>query len=405
MTRPAIALLSTYPPTQCGLATFTAALYEQLDRESGNVAIARVLDRPCDGLHGHEVVAHLTNGSRSSLAATALTLNSFDVVIVQHEYGIYGGIDGEEVLDLVAALTVPTIIVLHTVLTDPTPHQRSILEQLVMGAGAVVTMAETARRRLVEHYDVEASRITVIPHGAIDHRSLQTHHAVAARPLILTWGLLGPGKGIEWAIDAMPALRDLMPRYLVAGKTHPKVLEHEGERYRLCLEERVMQHSVADMVDIDASYLSLSELANLVAAADVVLLPYDSPDQVTSGVLIEAVAAGRPVISTGFPHAVELLSGGAGLIVGQKDARALAVALRRVLSEPGLAEQMAGVAASQAPSLVWSAVAQRYRTLAHGLVASPLVASPLVAGPPVAGPPVAGRLRACSSPAGLVAAS
>ncbi|MDA8264886.1 MAG: glycosyl transferase family 1, partial [Actinomycetota bacterium] len=112
-----------------------------------------------------------------------------------------------------------------------------------------------------------------------------------------------------------------------------------------------------------------------------------------------AVAAGRPVISTGFPHAVELLSGGAGLIVGQKDARALAVALRRVLSEPGLAEQMAGVAASQAPSLVWSAVAQRYRTLAHGLVASPL------ADGLVAGPLVAGRLRACSSPAGLVAAS
>ncbi|MHB1508868.1 MAG: glycosyltransferase [Acidimicrobiales bacterium] len=409
--------MSTYPPTQCGLATFTAALYEQLEQESGNVGIARVLDGPCDGLHGKEVVAHLLNGSRSSLAATARMLNSFDVVIVQHEYGIYGGTDGDEVLDLLDAVTVPTIIVLHTVLTDPTPHQRSILEQLVTGADVVVTMAETAARRLVEHYDVEPSRITVIPHGAIDHRSLQTHHAATARPLILTWGLLGPGKGIEWAIDAMPDLRDLMPRYLVVGKTHPKVLEHEGEQYRLHLENRVIRRRVTDMVDINASYLSLSELANLVAAADVVLLPYDSPDQVTSGVLIEAVAAGRPVVSTGFPHAVELLSSGAGLIVGQKDARALAVALRRVLSEPGLAEQMAGVAASQAPTLVWSAVAQRYRALADCLVAArpvtarpvasrPVAARPVTAGSLVAGPSPAGSLVAGPSPAGsLVAAS
>jgi glycosyltransferase involved in cell wall biosynthesis len=214
----------------------------------------------------------------------------------------------------------------------------------------------------------------VIPHGAIDHRNFRTSHAVNTRPLVLTWGLLGPGKGIEWAIDAMASLRDVFPRYLVAGKTHPKVLERDGEQYRQALAARARGLGVDDMVEIDASYLAMSELANLVAAADVVLLPYDSPDQVTSGVLIEAVAAGRPVVSTGFPHAVELLATGSGLIVPRRDPDAIAGAVRRVLTEPSLAERMAAQASRQAPSLVWSSVAQRYRSLAAGLVTDRLLA-------------------------------
>jgi glycosyltransferase involved in cell wall biosynthesis len=332
------------------------------------------MDEPCDGKHGPEVVAHLVNGSRPSAAAVVRTLNSFDAVIVQHEYGIYGGPDGVDVLEVVEALSVPTIMVLHTVLLDPTPRQRFIIDRLVDASDVVVTMAETARRRLVSHYGVDPSRVTVIPHGAIDHRNFRTSHAVNTRPLVLTWGLLGPGKGIEWAIDAMASLRDVFPRYLVAGKTHPKVLERDGEQYRQALAARARGLGVDDMVEIDASYLAMSELANLVAAADVVLLPYDSPDQVTSGVLIEAVAAGRPVVSTGFPHAVELLATGSGLIVPRRDPDAIAGAVRRVLTEPSLAERMAAQASRQAPSLVWSSVAQRYRSLAAGLVTDRLLA-------------------------------
>lgn len=374
MTAATIALLSTYPPTQCGLATFTAALYEQLSRSSGHVGIVRVLDDPEEGQDGSEVVAHLVNGSRASAVGAVHTLNSYDAVVVQHEYGIYGGLDGADVLEVVEALTVPTIVVLHTVLLDPTLRQRRILEGLVSAADVVVTMAEAARRRLVEQYGADPARIIVIPHGAMEHRRVQAPHSADSRPLILTWGLLGRGKGIEWAIDAMPGLRDLLPRYLVIGKTHPKVLERDGEEYRLSLLVRARQRGVADIVEIDASYLGLPELANLVESADVVLLPYDSPDQVTSGVLIEAVAAGRPVVATAFPHALELLAGGSGLIVPQRDAEAVGLALRRVLTEPGLAEEMAAHAASQAPALAWGAVAQRYRSVAAGLVAAGLVA-------------------------------
>ncbi|HEX7463136.1 MAG TPA: glycosyltransferase [Dermatophilaceae bacterium] len=370
-----IGLLSTYPPTQCGLATFSAALREHLDRPSGSVGVVRVVDQP-ESHPGREVVAHLVNGPADSASRAAEHLNSFDAVLIQHEYGIYGGPDGVDVLDIVDALTVPTIIVFHTVLKEPTPRQFHILQRLLHRADVVVTMTETAKRRLVGSYAAEPAKVTVIPHGAVDHGPVRVQRRSTDRPLILTWGLLGPGKGIEWAIDAMPGLRDLRPRYLVIGKTHPKVLERDNEDYRNGLVRRAELRGVSDIVEFDDSYLEVSELADLVERADVVLLPYDSREQVTSGVLIEAVAAGRPVVSTAFPHAIELLTDGPGLVVPQRDAASLEVALRRVLSEPGLADTMSAQAVQKAPDLLWGAVAGRYRQLAEALVSAALVASP-----------------------------
>ena len=369
-----IALLSTYPPTQCGLATFTAALHAELATSSATVGVVRVVDTP-ETHDGAEVVGHLVNGSTDSAAATVKLLNDFDAVIVQHEYGIFGGPDGTDVLDVIDALTVPVIVVMHTVLSQPTTSQRRILERLLDVAALVVTMTETARDRLLTKYGADPAHVTVIPHGAINHGAVPTQRRANARPLVLTWGLLGPGKGIEWAIDAMRGLGDLQPRYLVVGKTHPKVLERHGERYRDELRSRIHAQGVADIVELDPSYLSVTALAALVERADVVLLPYDSREQVTSGVLIEAVAAGRPVVSTAFPHAVELLGDGTGLVVPQGDSAALEAALRRVLSEPGLAEAMARRAARKAPELFWSAVAARYRQIAGELVGAALAAA------------------------------
>lgn len=369
-----IGVLSTYPPTQCGLATFSAALGAELRRGPDEVGVVRVVDRaePHDGA---DVVAQLVNGSLSSAAEAVLRLDTYDAVLVQHEYGIYGGPDGCDVVDLVEALTTPTIVVFHTVLQAPTPRQRHILRRLLDVADVGVTMTETARTRLVNGYGGDPTRITVIPHGAIDLAAEPEPRRRKRRPLILTWGLLGPGKGIEWAIDAMPGLRDLEPRYLVAGKTHPKVLNRQGEDYREELRRRADLRGVGHIVELDDTYLDVRELASLVGAADVVLLPYDSREQVTSGVLIEAVAAGRPVVSTAFPHAVELLTEGAGLVVPQRDPAALGSALRRVLSEPGLADRMAAHAALKAPALFWGAVAQRYRQIADALRAEALAAA------------------------------
>lgn len=370
-----VGLLSTYPPTHCGLATFTAALREHLYRPTGAVGVVRVVDQP-ESHPGAEVVAHLVNGSADSANSAVRHLNSFDAVVVQHEYGIYGGSEGCDVLDIVEALTVPTIIVFHTVLAEPTPRQRQILQRLLHCADLVVTMTETARRRLLHSYGAEPGQIAVIPHGAVDHGAIPTRRRSTDRPLILTWGLIGPGKGIEWAIDAMPGLRDLRPRYLVIGKTHPKVLERDDEAYRKGLIRRAELRGVSDIVEFDDTYLGVAELANLVASADVVLLPYDSRDQVTSGVLIEAVAAGCPVVSTAFPHAIELLTDGPGLVVPQRDPVALESALRRVLSEPGLADTMSARAVQKAPDLLWGAVAGRYRQIAEALVSAARATAP-----------------------------
>ncbi len=373
VTRPrpaAIGMLSTYPPTQCGLATFSAALIQHLHLSAGSLGVVRVVEnaepRPVP-----DVVAQLVNGSSDSAADAVRRLNGFDVVVVQHEYGIYGGPDGADVLGIVDGLTVPTIIVLHTVLQDPTARQRHILLRLLTMADLVVTMTQTASRRLVASYGADPTQIAVIPHGAVDHGpALPMERQPAERPLVLTWGLIGPGKGIEWAIDAMAGLRDLQPRYLVMGRTHPKVAQRDGETYRDGLAQRARATGVQDIVELDDRYLGVGELAELVQRADVVLLPYDSREQVTSGVLIEAVAAGRPVVSTAFPHAIELLADGTGLVVPQRDPVALEAALRRVIEEPGLACAMAEQAARKAPELLWPAVADRYRAIAVDVVAA-----------------------------------
>lgn len=365
--------LSTYTPTECGLATFTAALAGELRAgpPGGQIGVVRVVDQ-LQRSTKPEIVHHLVTTSPGGEAEAAAILDGFDAVIVQHEYGIYGGPDGDQVLAILEQLTVPVIVVLHTVLVDPTPHQREVLERVLAAADAVVTMTPTARRRLLNGYPVDPARVSLIPHGAADNRLPRGVRPArpTGRPTILTWGLLGPGKGIEWVVDALTDLRDLdpEPRYLVVGETHPRVAEREGQAYRRCLMERAGRRGVGHMVEFDDRYLSLAALGQIVAQADVVILPYDSREQVTSGVLVEALAAGKPVIATGFPHAVETLGGGTGLIVPHGDAAAMAAALRRVLTEPGLADRLSAGAAALAPQLLWPAVADRYRSLAGKLV-------------------------------------
>lgn len=363
-------ILSTYPPTQCGLATFSDALVEALGTPDDVVEVVRIVDVREISAHG-EVAHQWVRGEAGGAAATAQVLNNYDIAIIQHEYGVFGGPDGADVLEVIRTLWVPTIAVLHTVLVTPTDRQRSILEELVRHCATVVTMTRTARERLIDHYDVRPDKVRVIPHGAIDNRSAR-RPAPGIGPVILTWGLLGAGKGIEWAIEAMAHLRDLSPapRYLVVGQTHPRVLEQHGERYRDSLLARARELDVAESVFFDARYLDAAELRRLVQQADVVLLPYDSREQVTSGVLIEAVAAGKPIVSTGFPHACELLGDGAGLVVDREDPGAIARALRRVLCEPGLAATMRAAAHRIAPDLLWPAVAQQYRAVAAAALQS-----------------------------------
>jgi glycosyltransferase involved in cell wall biosynthesis len=196
------------------------------------------------------------------------------------------------------------------------------------------------------------------------------YYTQSVRPTILSWGLLGPGKGIEWAIEALADLRDLEPKplYIIAGRTHPKVLEREGEHYRQNLLQKVHDLGVSAMVLFDNSYRDQLSLTSLIESADVVVLPYDSKDQATSGVLVDAVAAGRPVVATNFPHAIELLGSGAGVIVNRKDPHAIADALRSIIANPHEAEAMAREARRLADGLSWASVADLYLAMSEMLI-------------------------------------
>jgi polysaccharide biosynthesis protein PslF len=364
-------ILSSFPPTSCGIATFSAALAAGLVAAGSSVDVVRC--GPPPPLEDPLVVAALPDdASREAIAEALGRLNATDLVVVQHEYGLYAGEDGRSLVGFMDGITVPIVVVAHTVGTTPTAGQRSVLEAVVRRADAVVVMTETARERLVNGYTVDPARIIVIPHGAAtpapDAPGGGGRHP-SRPPTVLTWGLLGPGKGIEWAIDAIAELDDIQPHYLVAGATHPKVREHHGEAYRTMLVDRAARSGAGDRITFDDTYLGLARLTELIRSVDLVVLPYDSVDQVTSGVLVDAVAAGRPVIATQFPHAVELLASGAGIVVPQRDSRALADAIRSVFTEPGRADAMAAEARRLAPALSWGAVALRYAALADRVLA------------------------------------
>jgi glycosyltransferase involved in cell wall biosynthesis len=379
-------MLSTFPPTACGIATFAAALSAGLVAHGATVDVVRC--GTSSGLDDPLVLQHVGDGSPARVAACVDALNATDVVIVQHEYGIYDGIDGEAVLGLMAGIDVPIVLVAHTVVSEPTPTQRSVLDQACAIADIVVVMTDTARQRLIAGLGVDDAKVIVIPHGAATPPVSTSTVAggrrtrrLDRRPRLLTWGLLGPGKGIEWAIDAFAELDDLdpAPTYVVAGATHPKVREHTGEAYREMLVDRAERCGSGPSVSFDDSYRDLEALTELIRSADLVVLPYDSDDQVTSGVLVDAIAAGCPVVSTAFPHAVELLASGAGIVVPQRDPAALAAAIRTVLTDADRADSMAAEARRLAPGLSWAAVAGRYDALGTELLSERLVAGPVPA--------------------------
>lgn len=363
-------IVSTFPPTPCGIATFSAALSAGLIAGGSTVDVVRCGASP---MVEDVLVAAALDGTAPSWPAAIAALNACDVVVVQHEYGLYAGADGASILGLVAALEVPVVVVAHTVLSDPTANQRSVLQGLCAAADAVVVMTETARQRLHSGFAVDRQGVVVIPHGAAVASAAPPPSTIVGAPArLLTWGLLGPGKGIEWAIDALAELDGMnpLPEYLVVGATHPKVRERQGELYRDMLVNRVAAGSSAVPVRFDDAYRDLASLSDLIQSVDLVVLPYDSTDQVTSGVLVDAVAAGRPVVATAFPHAVELLASGAGIVVPQRDPVTLGRAIRAVLTDAPLAASMAAEARRLAPSLSWASVARHYAALGDRLVAS-----------------------------------
>jgi glycosyltransferase involved in cell wall biosynthesis len=367
---PTVAVISTFPPTHCGLATFASALANGMSavgaREVGIVDVSEgdIHNRP------PSVVAHLMQGSSRSRIEAARVVNGYDFLLLQHEFGIFGGDDGSEILDLLDDIHIPIVVTLHTVPLRPSGGQRRVLEQLAKQAHLLVAMTQVARDRFISLYEVDPSKVVVIPHGAT---LLPVSSVPPVEPFtFLTWGLLGPGKGVEWMIDAMAMLPELKSRirYIVAGQTHPKILANDGDGYRDMLKRRSRLLGVEEIIEFDDTYRSLESLLDLINSVSCVVLPYDSVDQITSGVLVDALSARRPVIATAFPHAEELLAGEAGMVVPHRDPVSLASAIRSVVTEENRLEAMFEATSDIARQHRWTVVASQYLEYGSQLVRS-----------------------------------
>jgi glycosyltransferase involved in cell wall biosynthesis len=329
---------------------------------------------------------------RASYLQVADALNrSADVVSIQHEYGIWGGEDGEHVLDFVDALRVPAVATLHTVLRDPTPHQRSVLAQLVSLTQSTVVMSRSAANLLTGTYSVSRNKIAVIPHGVpnvplVDPAQAKPTVGIEGRDVILSFGLLGPGKGYELAIAALPEVVAAHPSvmYVILGATHPDLVAREGEAYRRSLVALVDRLGLRDHVQFVDRYVGRNELIRWLEAADLFVTPYPNLGQIVSGTLAYAMGAGRPVVSTPYVYATELLAGGRGVLVPSASSGALAEAFNRVLGDDTERAAIGRRAYAYTRRMLWPAVGAEYASLfADVASATHPVPAPLRTGVPI----------------------
>jgi glycosyltransferase involved in cell wall biosynthesis len=360
-------MLSSFPPSHCGIGRFASSLSGALNEGHLEVDIVRALTPGGVPAFTRDVVMEFDPWGEPCLEAIASRLERYDVVIVQHEFGLYGPADGRLLVELLAMLrNVRIMTVLHTVLERPTAHQREVLLELGDRSSVLVVPSHAARVKLHDVYGIRADDVRVVPHG--------THwSAVAPNPpprrSIVTWGLLGPGKGIERIIEAMPYLRHLTPRveFEVVGETHPNVLRSEGSRYRDRLVDLARELEVSDAVSFVTGYQSEASLYRLAGSADVVAVTYDNDEQICSGVLTEALSVGRPVIATAFPHAVELLGSGAGVIVRRDDPKGTAHAIERLLVDERTYRLAGFEALRKASTMSWPSVAASYASIVESV--------------------------------------
>ena len=292
------------------------------------------------------------------------------VVSIQHEYGIWGGEDGAYVLDFVRSLRVPAVATLHTVLRDPTEGQRAVLSELVALTDATVVMSRSAGSILRNVYGVDPQRLHIIPHGVpdlplVDPATVKKDLGLAGRDVILSFGLLGPGKGYELALDALPAVVAANPAalYVLVGATHPDLLRTDGEAYRERLVAQVQRLGMTGHVRFVDRFVGRVELTRWLEAADVFVTPYPKLDQIVSGTLSYAMGAGRAIVSTPYAYASEVLANGRGVLVPPGSAAAWATALNEVLGDRSLRAAIGRRAYAYSRRMVWSAVGADYRDL------------------------------------------
>jgi glycosyltransferase involved in cell wall biosynthesis len=377
MLKPAlnIAFVGNYSPRLCGIATFTTDLCEATARQLGqrsNVFAVAVNDTEQGYAYPPRVEFTIQRNQQSDYyeAANFINASNADVVCVQHEYGIFGGWDGIYILSLVSSLSVPVVVVLHTVLKTPTPNQKKIIQEMAQRAGRLVVMSELAVTLLQEVYGVPAKKITRLYHGtpdfaALDNNRYKKRFQVEGKQTLLTFGLLSPNKGIETVIQALPGLVREFPKliYVVLGKTHPNVRKEYGEKYRTSLVALVDKLGLNEHVIFDDRFVSLEELCAWLMATDIYITPYLNEAQIVSGTLSYAVGAGTAIVSTPYWYALELLAEDRGLLFGFADSAALAAALRELLVDKAKLKALRSRTHRFGRQMRWEVVAAKYLDL------------------------------------------
>jgi glycosyltransferase involved in cell wall biosynthesis len=377
-----VAIVSTYPPRACGIGTFSRDLREALLGAEGVSAVdLAAIVRDPNVEQAPEVAVRIHQDDRGDYAAAARTLDrrGVDVVVIQHEYGIFGGADGEHVLSLANQLHQPIVLTLHTVLSVPSVGQAETLRALCDLSTLVCVFTETARRMVLDARLVRPERVRVVPHGGPTellpqdngsrrrlrlprrHPDEPTRAIDADRQVLATFGLISPGKGIETAIAAMPAIVERHPKavYVIAGQTHPEVAKQHGEEYRLSLERLARDLELGDHVVFDDRFLTVDDLSSMLGATTIYLTPYRSREQIVSGALTFAIVAGCPTISTPYFYAEDLLASGAGVIVPFDDPEALAEAVNDLLDDPERLERVRRTAQEVGHELSWPQVGRQ----------------------------------------------
>ena len=376
-----LALIGNFLPRKCGLATFTTDCYEALRARFPEVAVDvyAMDDHPGRYAYPPAVTAAIAQDDLSAYvdAARAIEGSGAQAIWVQHEYGIYGGSAGDNLLALLDRTTLPVIVTLHTILEKPSADERRVMEGLLARSARVVVMAERGREILRRVYGANPKQIVMIPHGVpdrqlIDPDAMKERFGWAGREVVLTFGLLAPNKGIETIIAALPAVKARHPNllYVVLGATHPNLVAHQGEAYRESLIALAAENGVADNVEFIDEFVDYEPLIDYLQAADIYATPYLNPAQITSGTLSYAVGVGKPVIATPYVHATEILAEGHGVLVPFKDVEAFAREIDALLSSDRDRRRLSERAYARGRTMIWPRLAEATMVEVEAIVAA-----------------------------------
>jgi glycosyltransferase involved in cell wall biosynthesis len=366
-----IAIIGNYLPRQCGIATFTTHLLESIAHNAPDKACWAVAmnDRPEGYLYPSEVRFEINQNQLNEYRLTAelLNLNQVDVVCLQHEYGIFGGQRGSFIIELLCNLKMPIVTTLHTILKDPTLQERHIIKQLAELSDRLVVMSERSVEFLREIYQAPAEKIVQIHHGIpgvafVKSDTCKQKFSISGKKVILTFGLLSPGKGIEVMIDALPEIVKKHPQviYMVVGATHPHIKAEEGEEYRIGLHRRAKTLGVSDHLVFHGRFVADEELLDFIGAADIYVTPYLNEAQIISGTLAYALGMGKAVVSTPYWHARELLADDRGRLVPFQDHAALSREIIDLLDHPDELLALQQRAYSYGRRMIWSETGRHY---------------------------------------------